>query len=54
MRNLLIALLLVALLIGCAGSVSMELPQLEPLPSLETAPDYGPDSYIRLFTAKGE
>ena len=45
-RNLLVALLLIALLIGCAGNARIELPQLEPLPSLETAPDYGPDSYI--------
>jgi len=49
MRTLLIsllALLLVACLLCYVGDTNMTLRQLEPLPSLESAPDYKPDTYI--------
>ena len=49
MRTLLLtllALLLVALLLGCVGNTNTTLRQLDPLPSLESKPDYEIDTWI--------
>lgn len=47
MKKILILLLLMLMLLASVGKLA-EVPtrQLEPLPSLEAAPDYGPDTYI--------
>lgn len=42
----LLALLLVFSLLYYVGDTDVALRQLAPLPSLESPPDYGPDTYI--------